>query len=83
MTELSSGFEIDGAETEIPILVPTLSFDDIEHLKNGGAITPEIARKAYAFAMQRKANGLPYFAEPGEYYSLPAPPLPPLPPLKE
>jgi hypothetical protein len=68
-TELSMGTaDVDGTETEIPLLVPTLDANEVRYLlsaPDGDWQHPtmqRIAEKAIAFARQRKAQGQPYFA---------------------
>lgn len=62
MTELSVGVNIDGKETLIPTIVPTLTQQEINHLKNGGQPTKAIVDKAVAHARQRMAQGQSPFA---------------------
>ncbi|MBC2712858.1 MAG: hypothetical protein HGJ94_18270 [Desulfosarcina sp.] len=62
-TEISIGVNIDGKETEIPTLVPTLSQDEINHLLGGGEVTKEIAQKATKHAKKRIAEGKSPFLE--------------------
>lgn len=69
-SELSIGVNLDGKDTEIPSLVPTLSRSEVLSLL---ALDPEkdqtpqsIIDKAVAFARTRKQQGLPYFAQHGE-----------------
>lgn len=61
-SEISIGVEIDGKETEIPSLVPTLTKKEIDHMLNGGAPTKEIVRKAVEHARKRMDNGESPFA---------------------
>jgi len=65
-TELSIGVEFDGNETEIPALVPTLTSQEVNHLTNGGKVTPDITRKAVDHAKQRMRSGKSPFAYEGE-----------------
>ena len=65
-TELSIGVEIDGKETEIPSLVPTLTKDEIKHLLSGKKPTREIVRKASEYAKKRIKEGKSPFAQKGE-----------------
>lgn len=63
-SELSIGVEFDGEEVDIPLLVPTLSKDEVQFLINMApeAQPPEsIVRKAVAFARTRRMSGQPYF----------------------
>lgn len=65
-TEISIGVNLDGRETEIPTLVPTLEPEEVNHLLSGGQPTEQIVGKAVAFARQRMAEGKTLFAQPGE-----------------
>jgi len=65
-TELSVGVRINGKETEIPSLVPTLTKGEIDHLLKGGEPTPQIVQKAVDFAKKRIADGKSPFAGPNE-----------------
>lgn len=62
-TELSVGVNIDGKETLIPSLVPTLNKKEIDHLLNGGKTTKAIIDKAVAHARKRIADGKSPFAD--------------------
>ena len=71
-TELSSEFEHNGQTIEHPLLVPTLTRDEIGHLLGGGEPTQAIYDKARAFALQRIGNGFNPFAGPTDLrYPLP------------
>jgi len=61
-TELSIGINLNGEETLIPSLVPTLSKDEVQWLLKNNMPTPEIEAKAVAHAKQRIAEGKPVFA---------------------
>jgi hypothetical protein len=65
-TELSIGVEIDGKETEIPTLVPTLTKKEINHLLGGKKPTDVIVNKAIKHAKKRIAQGKSPFFEEGE-----------------
>jgi hypothetical protein len=65
-TEISIGVRIDGKETLIPTLVPTLTQEEIDYLVQGGKVTKPIVQKAVAHARQRMAEGKSPFAGPGE-----------------
>ena len=65
-TELSIGVDMDGKETEIPSLVPTLKKEEVDYMLNGGEPTKEIVRKAYEYARQRMSQGKSPFAQEGE-----------------
>jgi hypothetical protein len=64
MTELSSSFEMNGQTIQHPLIVPTLSPQEIELLRMGGEPTPEIYSKAQQFALGRIQQGLSPFATP-------------------
>jgi hypothetical protein len=71
-TELSSEFDMNGKSVEHPLLVPTLSAQEIQHLTSGAEPTQEIYDKARAFALQRLQGGFNPFASPTELrYPLP------------
>jgi hypothetical protein len=71
-TELSSEFEHGGKTIEHPLLVPTLSREEMDSLVRGGAPTDAIYKKAQAFALQRIGMGLSPFAGGSELrYPLP------------
>jgi len=63
MTEKSIGVDFDGKETLIPLIVPTLNLMEIEKLKRDEEATPEMIKKATAFAKQRMAAGKSVWAE--------------------
>lgn len=61
-TELSVGVNLDGSETEIPTLVPTLSLAEIQELLSGQRPSDAIVGKAADHARRRMTAGLPAFA---------------------
>ena len=65
-TELSIGVEIDGEEVELPLLVPGLSREQIDHLLDGNEPSREIVDIAVEHAMSRRRQGLSPFAQDGE-----------------
>lgn len=65
-TELSMGFNFDGNNVEIPLLVPTLSQDEIQHLLNNGKPTKSIIDKAIYHARLRLSQSKSPFAQEGE-----------------
>jgi len=69
-TELSIGVNIDGKETLIPTLVPTLTADQRDYLINFEGrpqdLDPAIVDIAVAHARERIAAGKSPFAQPGE-----------------
>lgn len=72
-TELSVGVSIDGKETEIPSLVPTLDKSEIDYLLAGNKPTPAILDKAVAHAKERITQGKSPFAQEKETQGSPAP----------
>ena len=66
-TELSAGVDFGDGEEEIPLLVPTLTKEQINHLLSGEKPTDEIYEQAIKFARARKQAGMPTFATPEEY----------------
>jgi len=62
-TEISIGVNIDGKETQIPSLVPTLTPGEVTSLLAGEKPTPAIVDKAVAHAKQRMAEGKSPFAD--------------------
>ena len=64
MTELSSSFELDGKVIQHPLIVPTLTAQELQHLQMGGEPTPDIYSKAQQFALSRLQQGLSPFATP-------------------
>ena len=64
MTELSVGIEIDGVETLVPSIVPTLDDAEVAYLRAGGdpRQNETIMQKAQDHATQRIEGGLsPFF----------------------
>ena len=61
-TEISA--ESDGME--YPLLVPTLTRSEIQHLLSGAAPTNDIYDKAESYARMRVSKGLSPFASPTE-----------------
>ena len=78
MTENTVGVNIDGKETEIPTLVPTLSKEDINYLLAGNAPSEEIVGKAVEHARGRLEKGLSPFYEDSGVRDLTPRELPPL-----
>lgn len=65
-TELSIGVNFNGRETLIPLLVPTLTREEVEHLLNGGKMTQPIIQKAVDHAKKRLMEKKSPFAQPEE-----------------
>ena len=70
-TELSIGVNFDDKETQIPLLVPTLSRGEIDHLLSGKQATRAIVDKAAQFALGRMREGKSPFAGEGEQVATP------------
>jgi len=62
-TELSIGVNFDGKQQEIPMLVPTLTKQEIDYLLNDGKPTDAIVKKAVEHARKRVKEGKPVFSE--------------------
>jgi hypothetical protein len=71
-TELSSEFEYKGKTVEHPLLVPTLTKGEVDHLLAGKEPTAKIYDKAEGWAKQRLEQGKSPFAAPDEL-RMPAP----------
>jgi len=72
MTEYSSAFDYGGKPISYPLIVPTLTADELNLLRLTGEVTPEIDKKAQEFALERLAQGKNPFASPTELrYPLP------------
>jgi hypothetical protein len=69
-SEISVGVNLDGKETEIPTLVPTLSKEEVDYLMthepDPSTMPRSILDKAVAYAKDRLAAGKSPFAGPGE-----------------
>jgi hypothetical protein len=66
MTELSSAYEQDGKLISNPLIVPTLTKQEIDLLKSGQEPTPQIIKKAQDYAQKRMGSGQSTFATPQE-----------------
>ena len=72
MTEFSSAFEVGGRTVQYPLVVPTLTVDELQLLRSTGQATPEINQKAQQFALNRLSRGQDPFATTQELrYPLP------------
>ncbi len=69
-TELSIGVKINGKETEIPLLVPTLTKAEVDSLLAGKEPTREMVQKARDHADKRIKSGKSPFAQDGEQGAL-------------
>jgi hypothetical protein len=65
-TELSAGYEVDGKERLMPLIVPTLSKDELDVLLRGEKPTKEIFDKAYDHGLGQIKAGKSPFANDGE-----------------
>ena len=63
MTEFSTTFDINGQPVSVPLVVPTLSAEEVDILLSGQQPTDSIYEKAYFHAMDRMQKGLSPFAE--------------------
>jgi hypothetical protein len=66
MTELSSAYGQDGKLVSHPLLVPTLTKQEIDLLGMGLEPTPQIIKKAQDYAQKRISAGQSTFATPQE-----------------
>ena len=66
MTELSSAYEQDGKLISNPLIVPTLTKQELDLLKSGREPTPQIIKKAQDYAQKRMGMGQSTFATPQE-----------------
>lgn len=78
-TELSFDFNHQGKPVSAPLLVPTLSRQELDHLLSGADPTDSIYEKAQLWALHRLGRGLPPFATDTDMRH----PLPPITPLEE
>lgn len=77
-SEISIGTEVNGKDMDIPLMVPTLSKQQVQYLLNNPVNDPSkipdaIVDKAVAFAQTRLASGKSVFAQAGEQGDLQAP----------
>ena len=73
MTEVSSAYEQDGNLVSHPLIVPTLTKQEVDLLGMGLEPTPEIYKKAQDYAQQRIGAGQSPFATPQELrYPIPS-----------
>ena len=66
MTEFSSAYEQDGKLVSNPLVVPTLTKQELNWLKAGLDPTPQIIKKAQDYAQKRMGSGQSTFATPQE-----------------
>jgi len=67
-TELSFDFTYGGKNITAPLIVPTLTAQELNLLLSGGKPTNEIFQKASDYALQRSQSGASPFARNGEMY---------------
>jgi len=65
-SELSFDFDHNGKRILAPLIVPTLTHDELKHLLGGKKPTSAIFNKAADFALKRLLAGKNTFAHPGE-----------------
>lgn len=70
-TELTADAEFDGQTHTIPLMVPTLSREELDALVNDGPITDPVLNKAVDHARMRIAQGKSPYAQPGEQPAAP------------
>ena len=74
-TELSASGDLKGPDNKpvlYPLLVPTLTREEIDHLLSGKKPTPDIYTKAETFAATRLKQGLsPFASSPKEIVPVP------------
>jgi len=70
-TELSAGMNVGGNDMEVPLMVPSLSPQELSSLMQGQKPTEEIYRKAMASALRRGQGGESPFAGSQELYMTP------------
>lgn len=66
MTELGSNSDVDGEDLHYPLINPSLTRAEIDHLTSGGDPTPEMHDKSIRHALDRKAAGKNPFASDDE-----------------
>ncbi len=62
MTELSTSFDLNGRSVSAPLLVPTLSAQEMRALQAGSEPTEAVYRKAIDYATKRQQQGRDTFA---------------------
>ncbi len=70
-TELTTELSFDGKPLLLPVIVPTLTAEEIAHLVDGGQPTVGILNKAVQHAFERIQSGKSPFADFGEQAELP------------
>lgn len=70
-SELSYDSDVNGKKLFYPILVPTMTREEIDHILSGADPTDAMHDKAIDHALGRIKNNLSPFAGPGEQIPLP------------
>lgn len=73
-SELSIDFDHGGRKILAPLIVPTMSKDQLDRLlarKDGEPLPPDVVQNAQQHAIQRIMTGKPTFSLPNEVYPLP------------
>jgi len=72
MTEYTTDVHIDGKRVYMPLVVPTLNYAEIEHLRQEKGPTMDILKKSQAHALKRmKAGKSPYWSKGEAVHALP------------
>lgn len=66
MTEFSASENIDGVDVQFPLIVPTLTREELDWLLAGNDPTESIYQKAIAYAKMRMQSNLSPFAQQSE-----------------
>ena len=81
-TEISIGLDVGGKEINVPLLVPSLTFEELNYLLQSNTdskdfiknLPPSIMEKAYNHAQERIKAGISPFALPNEVFKPPIAP---------
>jgi hypothetical protein len=66
MTEMSTSFDVNGQTVSAPLVVPTLTNEEILALTQGQDIPEPVFQKAFEYALQRISEGKSPFAQMDE-----------------
>ena len=66
MTEYSTTFDVDGKMVSAPLVVPTLTQEELSLLASGDDVPESVYKKAYDFALQRLSEDKSPFAQQDE-----------------
>ena len=66
MTELSAGFDVNGQTISAPLIVPTLTQEELGLLAQGQDVPEAVYQKALEFALMRLREGKDPFAQMNE-----------------